>query len=314
MTNAARTLLMLLAALAPAPLAGAAEGRGTLPGMREGQQDTASPAGAPAGRPDRIETGARCPDDLRILVAAPFGRDRDLAPGDTVRVRSAPEAQGCRAVVSGLFRPRPDPSRLTVERPRVLFHLPHLARLSGRAGEVDRFSVRLAPGTDPERMGRELSGLMPGTRILPTRQVAEQTSTTFEVVRRFHRAIGLITLTAGSVFLCCIMILKVQERRTEVAALRLVGVSRETLLGWIAAEAAMVSVLGAGGGIGLGYLASDLINRFYRNAYDTTLLFSLVTPETLWLVTALAVVLGLGAGLAAGLHLLSLDPLEEVGR
>lgn len=269
---------------------------------------------APRELPDRIEARPSCPADLRIAVAAPFAREQGLSPGDEVRIRAAPEEAGCAATVTGLFRPRPDPSRLTVERPRVLFHLPQLARLSGREGEVDRYSVALAPGADRDSVRAAISGLLPGTRVLPTQEVAEETSTTFEVVRRFHRAIGLITLTAGSVFLCCIMILKVQERRTEVAALRLVGVSRGTLLGWVAAEAAMVSVLGAAGGIGLGHLASDVINRFYRNAYDTTLLFSLVTPDTVWLVTALAVVLGLGAGLAAGLHLLSRDPLEEVGR
>ena len=42
---------------------------------------------------------------------------------------------------------------------------------------------------------------------------------------RFHRAIGVITIVASAIFLLCIMLLKVDERRRDVAALRLMGIS-----------------------------------------------------------------------------------------
>ena len=127
-------------------------------------------------------------------------------------------------------------------------------------------------------------------------RVAATSSTTFEVIRRFHRAIAIITLTASGVFLACIMTLKVPERRTQVSALRLVGVSHSTLFGWLLAEATIISVLGGLLGLGIGQLASSLINAWYQRVYDTQLLFSLVTPETLALGLGLAVVLGIGAG------------------
>ena len=243
-----------------------------------------------------------------------FGRDRGLVPGDTVRLRPEPGEAACPAAVAGLFDPPADPARLEAERPRILLHLPHLARLTGREREVDRFSVRLREGADPGAVAADLGELLPGARVVPTRRVAEESSTLFRVVERFHRAIGLITLVAGSVFLACIMILKVQERRTEVAALRLVGLSRRTLLGWLVLEAGGVAVLGGVLGLGVGRVASAVINRHYRDAYDTSLVFSVVTPDTVGTVLALAVVLGLAAGLAAGLHLLALDPLREAER
>lgn len=261
-----------------------------------------------------IERPPRCPPDLEVLVEEGFGRDRGLTPGDTVGLRSEPDGRGCPAVVAGLFRPPADPARLEADRPRVLLHLPHLARLAGRQGEVDRFSVRLRDGVAPGPVAEELAGLLPGARVVSTREVAEESSTLFRVVERFHRAIGLITLVAGSVFLACIMILKVQERRTEVAALRLVGLSRRTLLGWLVLEAGGVAVLGGLLGLGVGRVASEVINRHYRDAYDTSLTFSVVTSDTVAIVLALAVVLGLAAGLAAALHLLALDPLAEAER
>lgn len=274
----------------------------------------AAPGPAPDAPDQAIERRPRCPEPLEVLVEEPFAREQGLRPGDSLGVRPSPEAEPCPARVAGLYRPRPDPARLARDRPRVLFHLPDLARVAGREREVDRFSVELRPGVDPDATAADLEALLPGTRVVTSTRLAEESSTTFRVVERFHRAIGLVTLVAGAIFLACIMILKVQERRTEVAALRLAGVSRRTLLGWIMAEASLVA--GGGGvlGIGIGRLASGAINRVYRGVYDTSLAFSTVTAGTVRGVLVLAVVLGLGAGLAAALHLLSLDPLEEVGR
>jgi len=266
------------------------------------------------GAPGARDPSSLCPPDLEILVARGPAERHGLATGDAIRVRPTPDHPGCPARVAGTFEPRPDPARLTADRPRVLLHLPHLARLAGREREVDRFSVTLRPGVAADPVVAALSSLLPGARVLPTREVAEASSTTFEVVRRFHRAIALITLTAGGVFLACIMILRVQERRTHVAALRLMGVSRRTLLGWLLTEAALVALVGGALGVGVGRVAVAVINRIYRTAYDTELLFALLTGETVWAASGLALALGLGAGAAAGARLLALDPLVEVGR
>lgn len=255
-----------------------------------------------------------CPEDLGVLVERAWGDRVGLSAGDSLEVAASPDDPGCAAVVEGLFEPPADPSTLTVERPRVLFHLPQLARLTGRDGEVDRFSVLLRPGIAPSDVAADLESLLPGARVLDSRTVARESSTTFSVVSRFHRAIGIITLVAGGVFLACIMILKVHERRTPVAALRLVGVSRRTLLGWIAAEAALVSVAGSALGVGVGYAASEVVNRHYGAAYETSLRFSLVTPEIVLQALALSLVFGLLAGVAAGAGLLARDPLAETRR
>jgi len=220
----------------------------------------------------------------------------------------------CPILIAGIFDPAADPAELTRERPRLVFHLADLQRLSGRLGGVDRFSIRLKQGVDADAVAVRLQALMPGTQVFPAETVAVRASTTFEVVRRFHRAIAIITLTAGGVFLACIMVLKVQERRFQVAALRLVGISRRTLLLWLMIEATIVSVLGGFIGIGLGYAASHLINAFYQRSYQTSLSFSVVTPGTLELGLGLAVGLGMLAGLVAVRRLLVVDALAEVGR
>lgn len=255
-----------------------------------------------------------CPADLEVLVERSFAVSKGIEPGTVLRLRAAPDALSCRARVAGTFEPPADPSRLTVERPRFLFHVPHLSALTGRRGEVDHFTVALEPGTDALALAGDLEALLPGTQVLTTADLANQTSTTFLVVSRFHRAIGIITLIAGGVFLACIMILKVQERRMPVAAARLIGIPRRTLMGWTVAEAAVVSVVGGVLGLGLGIAASGIINAFYQRAYDTRLVFSHVTGEMIAQALALAIILGMAAGVYAGARLFSVDALREVGR
>ena len=284
-----------------------------------GALDSNGRPGPPAGDgigaiPSQEPHHADCPADLELLVERSFARESGLDVGERVLVATRPDGTECPATVAGVYEPRADPSKLTAELPRVILHLPQLARLLGRTGEADRFAVRVEPGTDETDLRRSLTAQLSGAQVVPTDEVIGRASTTFEVVRRFHRAIGLITLTAGGAFLACIMILKIQERRTPIAAMRLLGTSRRTLVGWLVLEAALVSALGGVAGVAVGQLASAIINRYYQWTYDTSLVFSIVTPEIILRALGLAVLLGLTAGAVATLRLLSVHPLEEAGR
>ncbi len=216
--------------------------------------------------------------------------------------------------MAGLFEPPPDPSRLEIERPRVLLHLPDLAAMTGRRNEVDQFTIRLRDGVDVAQATAALETGLPGAQVLSTARVAAGTSTTFSVVERFHRAIGLITLVAGGVFMACIMVLKVQERRGPIAAARLIGVPKGVLFGWTMAESAILAGLGAAMGVGVGWIASVVINAVYQRAYDTALVFAHITGPMVLQVVLLAVGLGLVAGAYAGRRLLAADPLRTIER
>ena len=268
----------------------------------------------PVGQELAAPPGVGCPDSPPpILVERSLAKELGLAPGERVRLSGA-AGSGCEAIVEGVFEPPADPAVLARERPRVWLHLPDLGRISGRIDEVDRFSIAMRAESDTADLRGRLESLMPGAQVFPSWIVAEQSSTTFNVVSRFHRAIALITLTAGGVFLACIMTLKIQERRTHVSALRLAGISRGSLARWVMLESALISGLGGLMGLGIGAIASWLINAFYQRAYDTTLYFSLVTRDTLAVSLVLAVILGFAAGAVATWRLLQADPLVEVGR
>ena len=141
-----------------------------------------------------------------------------------------------------------------------------------------------------------------------------ETSATFRVVNRFHRAIGIITIVASAIFLLCITLLKVDERRREVGALRLLGISRATVVRSVVLEASVIALVGSAMGAVVGWGASALVNWHYQEVYATPLRFAIVTPGIVAFAIALSLLLGIGAGLLAARRLVRRAPLELVGR
>jgi putative ABC transport system permease protein len=153
-----------------------------------------------------------------------------------------------------------------------------------------------------------------GFRAHRSTDVAVETSRTFAVVSRFHRAIGMITIVASAIFLLCIMLLKVDERRRDVAALRLIGCSTRTIVGSVVLEAAAIAVLGSFAGVAVGGAASWIVNRHYQGVYRTPLRFSIVTTDIIALAVVLSLVLGVVAGWLAARRLARTPPLALFGR
>jgi putative ABC transport system permease protein len=192
-------------------------------------------------------------------------------------------------------------------------HIGDLQEVAGYGDRVDRFAVRAAPGGIGAAVAR-INASAFGFRAHPSRDIAVKTSKTFLVVSRFHRAIGVITIVASAIFLLCIMLLKIEERRRDVAALRLMGISRRTIVASVMVEAAAIAVLGSFSGIGLGAVSSAIVNWHYRGVYHTPLAFSLITPGIVTLAVGLSIVLGLLAGYLAARRLVAQPPLALIGR
>jgi putative ABC transport system permease protein len=237
-----------------------------------------------------------------------------LDVGDTVRLGAAPDSLRQRAVVAAVYDPAADPTRLMRGELQVRLHLPDLAALLGAPDRVDRFSVVLAPGADPGVASRRLNASAFGYRAFPSDEVGAEASQTFVVVSRFHRAIGVISIVASAIFLLCIMLLKVEERRLDAAVMRFVGVRRRTIFLALLLEASLVALLGSCFGTVLAWLASAATNAWYRRVYDTALTFSAVTAEIVFLGVGLSLALGLLAGGLAAARLVRTRPMVLWGR
>jgi putative ABC transport system permease protein len=237
-----------------------------------------------------------------------------LKVGDRISVSARPGMSGDMVIVDAIVRRGADPSEVARGDLRVRMHLDQIQTISGYGDRVDRFAIATTPTADISRLIDRINRIAFGFRAYRSRDIAVETSRTFQVVSRFHRAIGIITIVASSVFLLCIMVLKVEERRRDIAALRLMGISRATVVRSIVIEAALVAVLGSALGVALGWAASLLVNWHYQALYRTPLEFSIVTPPTVVFAVSLSLVLGVAAGVAASLRLVRTPPLALFGR
>jgi putative ABC transport system permease protein len=249
-----------------------------------------------------------------IAVERRLARDLSLRVGDTVRLGAAPDSLRTLAVVAAIYEPRPDPAQLTKDERYVRLHLSDLAALLGAPDRVDRFGIGLVPGTPVDSAVAELERNAFGYRAYPSAAIASGSSQTFLVVSRFHRAIAVITIVASAVFLLCIMLLKVEERRMDAAVMRFVGVRRRTIFGALLLEAALVAVVGSVVGTGLALVAGAATNAYYRHFFDTALTFSMITPGIVLFSVALSLLLGVAAGAVAAWRLVHTRPMVLWGR
>lgn len=245
-----------------------------------------------------------------VAIDERLAADAHFSVGDRIVLAPTPGAPGDTVIIAALIRRRADPSEVARAEYRVRMHLDELQSLIGYGDRVDRFAVATRGSNGPDSAARAINAAAFGFRAYRSRDIAVETSRTFAVVSRFHRAIGVITIVASAIFLLCIMLLKVDERRRDVAALRLMGISGRSIVRSVMIEAALVAIVGSLVGVGLGYLSSRIINWHYQDVYRTPLAFAMVTPDIVVLAVSLSVVLGLVAGFIAAQRLVRIPPLE----
>jgi putative ABC transport system permease protein len=259
----------------------------------------------------QLEAVAQLPG---VALERAMAEELGLRVGDTVRLGATPDSMRQLAVVAAVYQPRPDPAEIAKRERHVRMHLSDLASLLGAPDRVDRFGIALEPGVPPDSAAAALDRNAFGYRTYVSRTIAAESSQTFVVVSRFHRAIAVITIVASAVFLLCIMLLKVEERRLDAAVMRFVGVRRRTIFGALLLEAALIAALGSLVGTGIALLAGAATNAYYRRFFDTALVFSLITPDIVLFSVALSLGLGLVAGAAAAWRLVRTRPMVLWGR
>jgi putative ABC transport system permease protein len=250
----------------------------------------------------------------RAALERQLAGELGLAVGDTVRLSPRADQPGRLVAIAAIYEPRPDPAEIAKRERHLRMHLPDLAELLGAPDRVDRISIGLHPGVSPDSAAAIFNRNAFGYRAYSSRVIAGESSQTFQVVSRFHSAIAVITIVASAVFLLCIMLLKVEERRQDAAVMRFVGVRRRTIFGALLLEALLVAVLGSLLGTGLAHLAGAATNAYYRRFFDTVLTFSFITPRIVLFSVALSLTLGAVAGAVAAWRLVRTRPLVLWGR
>jgi putative ABC transport system permease protein len=262
----------------------------------------ASPRPAPAG----LETDVAVADRTAHALAVSVGDVIDVAPtaaGPWRRVR-----------IAQIYRPLLYPTEVTDRDADIRLHLTDLQALTGAGDEVDSIVVRLHDPSRASRVAADLTAMGLGVRAYTSGDLARRNSSSFEVVARFHRAIGAVAVLAGSVFLVTIMTLRGEEMRREVGMMRLMGLGGRTVAATVLYVATAVAAAGSLAGVALAYVLSFAINAYYRRLFDTDILFSRVTWRLVADAAALSIVLGVAAGALMAWRLLRRRALDQIGR
>jgi putative ABC transport system permease protein len=249
-----------------------------------------------------------------LAVERQLARELHLSIGDTVRVGPHVDSVNLLVRISAIYEPKPDPAEIAKRERHIRMHLPDLAGVLGATDRVDRISIGIQPGISADSAAGTLKQSAYGYQAFSSRSIASESSQTFLVVSRFHRAIAVITIVASAVFLLCIMLLKVEERRLDAAVMRFVGVRRRTIFGALLLEAGLVALLGSALGTALAYVAGAATNAYYRRYFDTFLSFSIITPDIVGFSILLSLALGASAGALAAWRLVRTRALVLWGR
>jgi len=275
----------------------------------------ATDAGAPSAAPDSVHTPPTASPPSDLLVSDRVAEELHVGVGTRVELSRDASFTTPRAfTVVGTYHPIADPSEIGLNPLHVLLHLPDLEILTDERDVTSSIALALRPGVSADAVARDIGSLSLGVSAYPSERLARASSEAFEVVRRFHLAIGIVTLAAGAVFLLAIMVLAVDESRREFGALRLIGIRSSTIARSVLLASIVIAVCGSAVGLGLAYVASAAVNHIYRAHYKTDLLFARVSGHDVLLAVLLAIVLGVLAALGALVRLVRAEVLKLFGR
>ena len=131
-----------------------------------------------------------------------------------------------------------------------------------RLGRVTRVDLRLRPGVDIDAVRERLGALLPAGIAV---QRPESTVAASESMSRSYRVnlnvLALVALFTGGLLVFSTQALAVVRRRSQLALLRVLGVTRSQLATLLVVEGAIVGIVGSGLGLAGGFVLAQIAVR-----------------------------------------------------
>lgn len=259
--------------------------------------------------------GISAAGEPEILINRRLAEKLQIKVGDIVEVSASGDMRNHVLFrVSSIYEEQADPFNVPLKRNLVKMHLPDLEELTGKSDQLDIITVKLTKQSDAPDMAARLNADAIGFTAFSAEELAQRTSSTFEVVSRFHEAIAFITMMAGAIFIFALVVMRVEDQRKNLAILTVTGISRKTILKALVLESLFFAFFASLLGAVLGIISAKLVNLYYQYYYQTSLIFAEVTPSVLTRAMLLSFLLGIVAGTFSWFRLRRLSVLQELGR
>jgi putative ABC transport system permease protein len=142
--------------------------------------------------------------------------------------------------------------------------------------------------------------------VTPQQKMLEVFGTVLDAITFAVAAIGAISLVVGGVGILTILTIAVSERTGEIGLLRAVGATQRSVLLLFLGEAALLAAIGGAAGLAIGWSIAGALK----------LVVPALPVHTPWiyalLAEAVAIVVGLAAGVLPARRAARLDPLEAL--
>jgi len=225
----------------------------------------------PALLPERAGAVLDLFDANAVLLSPSAAEWLQTAPGDRIEVQVGTRTVPLR--VAGLL-----PQGAYRQRIGVMDIASAQWRLD-RIGRLNRLDLRLRPGTDAEAFQRKLQEQLPaGSQSVTPRSEAGSGAGLTRAYRLNLDMLALVALLTGAFLVFSSQVLALLRRRTQLALLRALGVTRGELSVRLLFEGALIGTIGSAAGLVLGYAAAryglaaigpDLGAGYFRNVMTT---------------------------------------------
>ena len=241
----------------------------------------------------------------RVVVSEPFALRHDVAAGDTIELPT-PSGMAPFEVEAVFYDYSSEGGLVMMDRNT------YVATFTDSA--VSNVAVYLDPGSDPDAVRADIAGRLPDVelRIATNRELRTLVLRVFDQTFQITYALELIALAVAMLGIANTLAALIIERRPELAMLRFIGAARSQIRRIIVLESALIGVLGATIGLGLGIaLSLLLVNVINFQSFGWTIQFTMPVG---FLAQSMVVVLL--ATIAAGLYpaslALQMDPIKGI--
>ncbi len=217
-----------------------------------------APPAAPGGRGQEATTeneSSSLPDDDVLFLSPAAARRFAVAVGDEIELQSG--ASSARFRVGGL---------LPAVGAGQILAVTDIATAQWRferLGRLTRIDLRLREGVAAApALSGIAAGLPPGVVVATPAQTESRAARLSRAYRVNLTMLALIALVTGAFLVFSAQALNVVRRRSELALLRAIGVTRGALVRWLLLEGALIGALGSLLGVAGGYALAAMALQF----------------------------------------------------
>ncbi|HEX2830126.1 MAG TPA: FtsX-like permease family protein [Burkholderiales bacterium] len=234
----------------------------------------------------------------QALLSAAAAEDLGVGKGGELRVHAGSRVETLH--VAGVLAPGATRQRMAI------VDIAEAQRVFGRIGDLSRIDLKLAAGTQAEAFARTLESVLPAGTVVATPEAEAARNVSLSRAYRTNLdMLALVALFTGAFLVFSTQFLALLRRRSQLALLRVIGVTRGQLVRLLLVDASLTGLIGSLLGVALGVaLAHFAVARLggdlgagYFSAVDAQLH---VDPAALATFFVLGVVFSLiGAALPA---------------